>query len=222
MVQDAKAPGAPIEGATICVLHHPEIACATSDANGSYTMELPDLGGANIAVQASAQGYLGEVTLLLGPAHTSLGEETSWVSNLLYSDAEATTLLATQAGFTYPDSGTGFLQIRVNGATEGFTGATVSIAPMAGGSLSAKGPVYWDTNGPNLSLTATAMPAGATTFGDIAPGLYKVTVTAPQKTCTVAPGGHPELGNWQPTGSETTDVEVAAGAYTQDINVTCL
>jgi hypothetical protein len=208
----------PIAGAMICVLDHPDIPCATTDGSGAYQIHAPDLQGAQIAVEATATGYLGEVSLQTEPVDANGFHITEWPSKIfLPTTAMASAQLGTQAGFTFPGTGTGFLLMSVHGATAGVSvGATVAISPTAG-----KGPVYWDTNGPNPSLGATTSDSGVS-FGDLPPGRYSITATAPQRTCTVTRQNTLISGDWAPTGSETTDVEITAGAETLGVSVVCL
>jgi hypothetical protein len=204
---------APIADAKICVLDHPDVACATTGANGDYTFALPDLHGQQLAVEVTATDHLSQIRLVTeAPAAV-------WPSGWhLQTDATAMTEMSTKAGFTFPGEGTGFLIVQADGSTGGsLSGATVSISPKSG-----KGPVYWDASGPNPTLTATTAAARAASFGDLAPGRYQVTVTAPQKTCTVSPNGTLFATDWAPSGANTTDVQIAADAETLGVFVTCL
>jgi hypothetical protein len=203
----------PIADAKICVLDHPDLACATTDANGDYTFALPDLHGQQLAVEVTATDHLGQIRLVTETPGAV------WPSGWhVETDSLAMIEMNKMAGFTFPGEGTGFLIVQADGATAGsLSGATISLSPASG-----KGPVYWDTNGPNPTLTATMSSAPAASFGNLAPGRYQVTVTAPQKTCTVSPNGHLFATDWAPSGTNTTDVQIAADAVTREVFVTCL
>ena len=206
----------PLAGATLCVLDHPDLACATTGADGAWQLQLPVPPSAQLAFEASATGYLGQVVL-----ETESMDVVTWPSDFyLQTDAEAAAELNAKAGFTFPGEGTGFLVLQVDGATAGsLSGATVSIDTTF-----AKGPVYYDASGPNPSLTGTTTAAyGGVVFGDVAPGRHGITVTAAGKTCTVKPGGGNVIaGDWAPSGANTADVEIAADAETRSVLVSCL
>ncbi|HEX4455903.1 MAG TPA: hypothetical protein VH143_33815 [Kofleriaceae bacterium] len=101
----------------------------------------------------------------------------------LYSTADATTLLAGEAGFAYPGSG-GFLELNVSGVD------SIALSPAPD-----KAPVYGETDTPMPSLTT--LPAqGTVWFGNVAPGTYDVVATPASTNCVVGSGAY--LG-WQPT-----------------------
>lgn len=208
----------PIAGARVCVLHRADIPCSTTDASGNYTMTLPDLQGVDIAVSVTAPGFLGYVTTLRQPTDTSGVHAVLWRNGIpLRSNAEAMQRFATEAGFTFPGAGTGFLGFRIEGLTAGsLTGATASVSPAP-----AAGPVYLDAQGkPVPGLTATTS-SGGVVFGNLSPGVYSVTAVAAGKTCTATLNGGVIAGDWPPTGPETVRVEIAADAVTDDIKVVC-
>ena len=221
-IYDLNPGAAPIAGAKVCVLHHADIPCGITDAAGSYAMMLPDLQGKDIAISVTAEGWLGYLATIEQPVDIDVPGEhlhtVVWPSGLpLYSSARATQFLATQAGFTFPGAGTGFLVIRIDGATIGsLTGATATVTPVSGA-----GPVYTTSQGvPDPSLTGTSTSDGVL-FGNLAPGEYEVTARAAGKTCSVIADGGLLAGSWPPRGSGTVRVEVAADSFTEGVHVQC-
>jgi hypothetical protein len=156
-----------IAGARVCIVDHPEIACATADASGNYTLTMPAwTTEVDIAFNVTAAGYLG----FTGLVHEMPGSVT-WLSAELYDDASATTLM-NQAGFTYPAGGKAFVQLSVlkdsGGSAEG---VSVSSSPAGAG------PVYFDKNG-KADLTLTAVTTNPyLLFGALAPGSIEITVS---------------------------------------------
>jgi hypothetical protein len=203
----------PVGSAMVCVLHHDEIPCQVTASNGTYVMALPELAGDDIAIQVTADGFLGEVLLDEEPA-----QGVSWPTEIpLEMMPDAIVDLATDAGFTYPGTG-GFLEVRVMGGTSGvLTGATATIAPDSG-----EGPVYRGSDGtPTPSLIGTSSDGGVI-FGNVAAGVYEVTANAGSAACTVAPGGALLVGDWPAdVAGATTRVEVADGSITNNVNIIC-
>jgi hypothetical protein len=203
----------PVAGAQVCIVGHPEVPCATSAADGTYSIHVAFLpADADLAVTTTASGHLGGVALL----HETMGG-LLWEDVPLWTDASATTRLATQGGFTYPTAQDGFVELDVQGATVGsLTGATASLSPASGA-----GPVYADPTGTLDRARTSTSSSGFAFFGNVAPGMYAITVTAAQKTCSVMNGASVIAGDWPGAGSATTAVQVVAGAMTQRISVIC-
>src|SRR5262245_17191752 len=192
----------PIANATACILDHPEIPCATTDAAGKYTIELPDIGtGLDVAGNVTAPGFLGHVGLV----HESDSSTINWFSDNLMDTTAATTLLSTQAGFAYPGSGKGFVLLAVfRGSGGAFIGQTVSVSPASG-----QGPVYADPSGvPDRSLTAITSN-GYVLFGGLTPGKIEITTTG--AACTPEPFS---VAMWVSTKPNTIAGQVAADSLT--------
>jgi hypothetical protein len=139
----------------------------------------------------------------------------SWETiNGLYSEADATTYLATQAGFTYPTTTTGFVAVSVFGAgSSDHPAATATISPAVG-----SGPVYTDALGtPDPTLTS----GGRFLFGNLPPGTYTITVQSPGRTCSEQDGGFTINGQWPPTATGTLPVGITANALTVGLVVAC-
>ena len=206
----------PVANAMVCVLHHDDIPCQVTGANGTYVMALPELAGDDLAIQVTADGFLGEVLLDEEPA-----QGISWPTEIpLEMTPDAIVDLATDAGFTYPGSG-GFLEVRIMGGTSGtLTGATATIAPASG-----EGPVYRGSDGTPMPGSSGTSSNGAVMFGNVAAGVYEVTASAgsaSSATCTVSPGGALLVGDWPAEmAGATTRVEVADGSITDDVNIIC-
>ncbi|HEY1815903.1 MAG TPA: hypothetical protein VGG74_26315 [Kofleriaceae bacterium] len=207
--------GAPIASAQVCAYGLADPPCATTAADGTYSMAvpLPDTK-TQIALVTTADGYLGrENDLAEDPASGELFWETT---HGLYASADASTLFATDAGFTYPSSSTGFIEIMVfpSSVTGNAPSVTATISPTA------STPVYGGSDGsatPDPALTATPGTAdvGFVYFGDIAPGTYQITVQSANGMCTSLYGSGTVNGEWPPTGSAS----VSAGAYANVLNI---
>jgi hypothetical protein len=204
-----------IAGARVCILDHPEIACATTDWQGEYTMTFPAFASSTLfLMHFTAAGHLGTVR----PAnYTSTPEfvSTSWPSGVpLRADDEAKEM-ATKAGFTYPAQGTGFIELQLVGrlASEIIEGVTATLTPSTG-----TGPIYASASGdPEPSLTQT-VASNFIRFGNVAPGPVTITVNPGARTCNT-----PEKisGAWPASGANTLPLVVAAGSVTQDAYLFC-
>jgi hypothetical protein len=196
---------APIAGASVCILEHPELPCATTDQAGAYVFVVPSLDDGIVSVDFTADGHLGRVS----PAGKSW-----WPGGTpLYSDASAKEL-ATRAGFAYPDSGTGFIRLRLldGGSSRGLAGATITLSPASG-----RGPVYAATpHDPDPSLTATSS-SGTVLFGNVAPGRVTLTVSAAGRTCST----EGVTGTWPSSAPNVISVRVAAHSITDDVVLFC-
>jgi hypothetical protein len=106
----------PMEGAHVCVLDHPEIPCAATDALGSYALACAPPGDAAISFEAA--GFAPGVWLWNGRA----GAPPQDLSVSLVRDAENTAYLA-PAGVTYPDGASALVTIDLVGDVAGLMAA---------------------------------------------------------------------------------------------------
>lgn len=104
---------AAIEGARVCVLDHPEIPCATTNADGFYVLECAPVGDA--AISFEAEGFAGGVWLWRG-----VEGEPQDLSIALARDAENTGYLA-PTGVAYPDGESALVTIDLVGNVAGLT-----------------------------------------------------------------------------------------------------
>jgi hypothetical protein len=206
----------PIGGAQICA--EGSAMCTTAENDGTYDFNVTLPEGMSLLSQVTtATGYLGRENLLDENPGSNNDYQVFW-QNLggLYATADATTLLKTQAGFTYPSPTTGFVRVFVSGATDNLIPATATISPSGGA-----GPVYTNGSGdPDPSVT-DASKGGEFYFGNLAPGTYAVTVQAASMTCSSFDGASTINGEWPPAGGETLRVHITAGAMTTGLEVDC-
>lgn len=202
--------GVGIEGATVCVLRHPEIPCETTDAAGSYATTIPATLR-QFSVQATAMGYLGEVRLESDPLAASPPVH-GWPG---YFTLYSATMAMQQFGAAVPTNGMGLALVRITTITGGdLAGATATSLPPATG-------LYFDAQGrldPSLTATTTA---DVVMFGALAPGTFTVTAFAPGKTCTALTEGSAVGGDWPPANGGTTDLDIAADCLTDQVQVLC-
>lgn len=102
-----------IAGARVCVLDHPEIPCATSNAEGFYALGCAPVGDA--AISFEADGFASGVWLWRGVAGDAID-----LSVLLARESENTGYLS-PTGVRYPDGSSALVTIDANGAVEGMT-----------------------------------------------------------------------------------------------------
>ena len=213
--------GMPIANAQVCTTGLPQMQmqCVTAGSDGTYsfTLALPD-GTWQLAQITTAASYLGRENLLYEQPSSADGHSIFW-ENIggLYSASDATTYFATQAGFTYPSSATGFIDLTVFGASAtDMPAATVTISPSGGTA------VYTNAMGiPDRTLTDTSQGHDVL-FGNLAPGTYAITVQATGRTCSALENGGTINGEWPPAGSETLSVAVSANALTNFVTVNCI
>ncbi len=210
--------GAGIAGASICVLHS-ELACQTTDGAGNFSFPLPSMPGAQLAVEVTANGYVGVVSLDAEPVAANGVMTALFPAEVtLISAAQAATTLGS-AGIAYPGTG-GFLDLRLSGDTAiDLSGATVAIAPAGG-----VGPVYFGSDGMLDPALTSSTTNGYVRFGDLPAGQYDLTASAPNKTCSATPAtGGVIAGDWPPTAAGTTTrIEIADNAWTLGVVIFCL
>jgi hypothetical protein len=170
--------GAPITGAKVCIVDHPEVSCVFSDVDGRYMVGLPPwTSDLDIAVNVTATGHLGFIGLLHERPPGLL-----WYSQIaLRDDADASKMFMDQAGFTYPAPGKAFVMFSVfRGAGGAAVGVGASLSPPSG-----SGPVYADPVGDfDPTLTSTTSN-GYSLFGDLTPG--RIEISASDPSCVPAP-----------------------------------
>jgi hypothetical protein len=109
----------PLVGARVCVDAHPEIPCATTDANGFYELSCAPIGDA--AIHFDAAGYAEGVWLWAGAVSAMpISLDVS-----LARMADNTTYLE-PTGMVYPDDGDSLVTIDLNGNVAGLTARLVT------------------------------------------------------------------------------------------------
>jgi hypothetical protein len=202
--------GAPISGAQICILEHPEVGCVQSDSEGSYTLALPTLSSTlDLAVNATAAGHLGFVGLLEEPPASDGG--VNWFSTISLRTDAAAALFFADAGLAYPAAGKAFLYVSIVDDTgAALVGETATLNPASG-----TGPIYLNDAGtPDPSLTALTSD-GALLFGDLTPGRVQVTLAG--TPCAPIDLG---VGAWAAQAAQTVAAETAANSMTT-VDVVC-
>ncbi|HEY3801886.1 MAG TPA: hypothetical protein VGL61_04730 [Kofleriaceae bacterium] len=178
-VIDSGSAATPIAGATVCILDHSEIPCATTDGNGAYSIELPAVTASplDVAMNASAEGYLGFTGITagyFGSGGSIVSTGPGWFSTIpLMSDATAAAILETQAGFQYPPASNAFVQLSVfHAAGDADTGVTVALSPAPGVAA-----VYADASGALDPALTSITSNGYVWFGSVTPGKIEATVS---------------------------------------------
>jgi hypothetical protein len=209
----------PIEGVKVCAMGHPEIACTTTAADGTFTLSglTP---GAEVPLTFDKPGYAS----LIKPIQMGRTDEQSTVPLLMSrtSDREP------DLGFPIDLQTLGAVQFFVlsfagaipdAGATNLFglsavPGVKVSMSPASG-----KGPYYIDNNN-GIALDAGSTVSFDALYFNVAPGDYTISVDDPNDNCaaisfTFASAGYPVLS--APHG---VAFPVVAG-YTDNVGVLC-
>jgi hypothetical protein len=177
-VIDSGSAATPIAGATVCILDHSEIPCATTNGNGIYSIELPALTASplDVAMNVTAEGYLGFTGITAGYVGSASIVPTgpAWFSTIpLMSDATAATILEAQAGFQYPPASNAFVQLSVFHAAGGAdTGVTVALSPAPDVAA-----VYADASGVLNPALTSVTSNGYVWFGSVTPGKIVATVS---------------------------------------------
>jgi hypothetical protein len=186
-------PRPPLEGVTVCALDLPEVACATTDAAGKYTLKgLP--ANEKGALTFSKQGYLTGVV----PGET---EAEDLVVDTSIAPEQVAQMFAGIAELDWPLVDSGVLAIDVyDGQGNFIEGASATISPSEG----TKGPIYLgDTMLPDKDLTVTSK--SSVVYFQAPVGTVSLTVQHPERTCSIGGWG------WA-SATGTLDVPIVSGA----------
>jgi len=192
----------PFEGAEVCVSDTTN--CATSDADGMVTLEIP--ANSEIVFEVTADGYGPTLT----PQTTTDQDITTQLTPLL-SD-EVLGLLAGVLNTPYPPGDNGLVALSVltapiDAADNGIPGVTITPDRQAI-------TYYLDENEfPSRDLTATTAPSGAGGLIEVAPGTWELALGGTASNCVV-------VAVWPGSGENTVRLPVRAGFITQGF-VTC-
>lgn len=188
----------PLAGAEICVLDEPAIPCATSNADGTFTLagiptDVPS------AIVVTATDHVTAIIPAVVPAGTHPTANIDMVANSIGA------AIAPTVGIDWPLGATGQITFYAKSATvpHGYVdGASVSLA-----SGTAKVIVYAAAD-ESLDLTRTATStAGWGVMGNVAPGTSTLSYSHTTLDCSQT------IWGW-PNNSGGFDVPVRAGALT--------
>lgn len=208
---ELSAARSPIPNLDVCVIDHPEIACAKSDANGNFNLKgLPPKTELMLSVKGG--NFLPVLrTVITGDANKTvliggLLHPTSTIAQQLLQ-ALGATLTSTQGELIFDAAlppPTGSLE------TIPIRGASASMTPMSG-----IGPVYMDPSGlPDPRLHATSF-YGRGFYFNVDPGMVEVTLTS-TRTCKAR-----DVVAWPTNQPTTVRVPIRAGYLTYGAPVTC-
>lgn len=195
----------PVEGVRVCIEGHPEIACATTNAMGTYRLEnVPT--SADLLLDFTKEGYAPAMRSIHTPAVRDMA-----LFGFAYGDDDFVSFFEMVLELTL-DPAMGIVVFEATEATvvalshNGLEHVTAVLDPTSG-----VGPNYATAQYlPSATLTETSS-AGWGFFVNVEPGEYEVTFQHPERVCSA----HPELGWAAPEGSgATTRVRVSAGYVT--------
>jgi len=205
-----KLPG--VEGVKICVKDHPEIACATSAADGSFELDgLPPL--TNLILTIDKDGFVKE-SKTIQTASTDMN-----VGNgiLMFETSKAAV-----AGGVTQDPTKGAVSLFAIGPVPGSTdqtafqtepGVSVSLSPKSG-----DGPHFSNRKG-KFDPSATTTLDGLAFYYNVDPGDYTLTFTDAQLDCAPISIG---LSGWGiPDPPSSVKFTVLAGYVTEEVGVFC-
>jgi len=215
------APARAVEGARVCVDGHPEVACATTDAGGSFKLQgVP--AREDLIVTVDKEGFLPTLEMLQTNAEF-------YVPMRVPIAVHRASDLPQYLDVAVDTTGTGvltFFAFAFNGKTtpDALPGVQVALSPATGG-----GPFYFNKNRKfDGTLKATDNFKGpfaddnvsSGLFLNVAPGDYKVTFTPPAGY-TCSPLGAPFAWGLPIDGESAVRATVRAGHLTTSIGMHC-
>jgi hypothetical protein len=205
------AAGAPIAGAMVCLPTSPGAACASSSADGSYTLRVPGLpANAQAAVSAVAAGHFGTVV-----SQQEYADATTWPAELVLRTTDDGTALLAGAGLSVtPGSGYAIVTVYDVGSGGALAGAALQMSPAPAG-----GPIYAGADGafdPALTKTTSS---GLALFAGIPPGEFTVRASGGRLECHY-PAVTRLTGTWDGSGSLAAGLAIA-DAFNEGVIVAC-
>jgi hypothetical protein len=174
LVDATAATDTPLEGIEVSAAEHPEVECATSDADGKLTMTLP--AGSELMLRCENDAY--------GPMYMTWAIDSEDIEAGTFSLLEKGKLalfVSLSGGKEWPDKGaiTANVYDDLVKRTTRVPGATFTIEPASGG-----GPTYVGAGKlPDKSLTASS-EGGPALFFDLDEGEVTITIAHPERVCT--------------------------------------
>ena len=194
----------PVAAAKLCVHDRADMACATTDGEGAFSLQIPP--DQEFALELTAPDY--------APTIEAVTPKTKDTKNWTFGLRRLATVRPRYAvfGATYPDAATGFVVARAlgpQGSATGIDGVEMAIEPKSGA-----GPFFFSPNSdPDPARHATSTFATGL-FANVAPGIVEVSFDPAGLTCS------PAFGGWASTKPNTVRVPVVAGFET-DIGQRC-
>jgi hypothetical protein len=150
--------GALIAGGMVCPYQHPEFPCATSDAAGKFTVELPQNSDTTMLIDASGYGRqaIAFQTIVYPFASVVVPMRKAGELQAFYG----------AAGVTYPDPAKGTVRVffQVNATPVPVAAATAVLSPASG-----NGPLYAAMSGAYDAMLTRTSAAGIVRFGGVSP-----------------------------------------------------
>jgi hypothetical protein len=194
----------PIASASVCVPDHPEIACVTTAADGTFNLTLPV--NQELALTLRASGMASAVVGI----RSGLRESRKLVFSL--DKIESTKARYEAIGAKYPDEGTGFIVARTevqNDSDLGVDGAVLSIQPKSG-----TGPLYFDANSNPSPMRTSTSTWSVAAFANVTPGTVELALEPSNVTCV------PSASGWAAQVTNRVRVPVLAG-YETHVRLHC-
>lgn len=159
--------GNSIAAASVCVEGRPDL-CASSGADGAYTLCVPE--ATDYGLRVTAVGF--EVATYL------VDDSTTGTIDLEVGDVAFVTTLWADSQTTFPPTSSSLIFVSLAKGTGPLANAKVTIAPAMGRVT------YGDANQLAKRTLTSSSTSGTVYIGDLAPGTYDITVTAtPAVTC---------------------------------------
>jgi hypothetical protein len=201
---DPSASPMAIPDAQVCVLHHSEIQCASTNAGGAFALaEVPS--DDDMGFRFTKDSYLAGIRLQSRPTQAVRIDTALPTLDLAAQFSSA-------AGFT-STAGQGLLELDVvtpNGSGRLAPLDGVTFTTVAAG---AQGPVYTSAMGlPDQSLHATTT-AGQAFFAGLDPGDVEVRFSHPTKSCKTV------IEGWASTSESTVRAPIQAATMTIAIDL---
>jgi hypothetical protein len=202
----------PLPGVTICIYQNSAIACATSAADGTFTLTgLPIRG--DLVLELKKDGYQS----ILLPIETA-SSDMDGRGNPLYMSPNAS---PPQVGEAIDQTNKGTInafavQLDSNGVDlHSVPGTTVTLSPSSG-----IGPYFVNDNG-SIDLTSTGYTGQTALFYNVDPGTYTLTYANPAFDCEPISFPFGQFGFPITTPAHSLKIITAAGYVTGIVGVLC-
>ncbi len=189
--------GTPITGVEVCIFDVPELPCASTDSQGSFSTAAP--ANAETGLTLTHASYAD----ILVPIVTSDQDQDGWIIGV--PPLPDVVGYYTSAGGAYPDPGKGFLAAyAMDGNSQaGLPGIEVALVPSSG-----LGPLYANAGGSYDAQLQATTTGGLARFGGVDLGEVEVVLSG-------GPSCDSVFGGWPTTTLNAVRVPIADGLETR-------